>query len=203
LLAVVGIRPDLAPSAKEDLAWRIVFYPLCVAFVPLVYWVITRRREMAYPFTADTLLVLPLLVDTVAGVLGIYDAVEWTDDVIHFAGGIVLAAALGQLLLSELLGRGVSASLCLGSTAIAVILWELAQYVTLQKNSPNQAALYPDTLSDMACGLTGGLIGSLLTITLFWRTSPTARRQGKPIVEPPTLRSCRPTAVPPQKDRTS
>jgi hypothetical protein len=187
LLLLVGatLRPDLAPAAKEDMPWRAVFYPLAIVFVPLVWAVVGRRRKIAYPFVADALLMLPLLIDTVAGVLGTYDVIEQWDDVVHFAGGLILATALGQLLLPERLGRPLTASLCTGWSAVAVILWELAQYVTLQKDSPNPAALYLDTLSDMAAGLTGALLGAVLTITLLWplpvaeRAAPRADR-GQP-----------------------
>src|SRR4051794_8186139 len=151
LLVSAALRPDLAPFAKEDMPWRVIFYPLPIVFLPLVWWAVGRPWKIAYPFVADALLMLPFLIDTVAGMLGLYDAIEQWDDVAHFVGGLILATALGQLLLPERLGRAVTASLCIGWSAVAVILWELAQYVTLQKDAPNQAALYFDTLSDMAC----------------------------------------------------
>jgi hypothetical protein len=172
LLVSAALRPDLAPFAKEDMPWRVIFYPLPVVFLPLVWWVVGRPRKIAYPFVADALLMLPFLIDTVAGMLGLYDALEQWDDVAHFVGGLILATALGHLFFPERLGRAVTASLCIGWSAVAVILWELAQYVTLQKDSPNQAALYPDTLSDMACGLGGALVGAVLTITLLWPVPP-------------------------------
>src|SRR4051812_39936281 len=102
--------------------WRIIFYPVATVFVPIIWWVVLRRRNIAYPFAADALLVLPLLIDTVAGVLGVYDAVESSDDAIHFLGGLVLAAALGQILVGERLGRALTASICIGWSATAVIL---------------------------------------------------------------------------------
>jgi hypothetical protein len=46
--------------------------------------------------------------------------------------------------------------------ATTAILWELAEYVAFVPNSPEAVTAYADTLGDLALGLLGGSIASVL-----------------------------------------
>ena len=110
---------------------------------------------------------LPFLVDTISGSTDVYDAFEPWDEVVHFVSGAAVAVAVAQLAAPLRLGRAVQAALGIGWAAVAAILWELAQYATMLHDKPDQGALYPDTLSDLACGLAGAVVGALLGIMLL------------------------------------
>jgi hypothetical protein len=48
-----------------------------------------------------------------------------------------------------------------GFGATSAILWELAEYVTFIRNSPERATAYTDTLGDLALGLCSSVLAAL------------------------------------------
>jgi len=49
---------------------------------------------------------------------------------------------------------------------VTAILWELLEYVTFIRNSPELTTAYHDTLGDLAMGLSGSTIAALGTALL-------------------------------------
>jgi hypothetical protein len=58
-----------------------------------------------------------------------------------------------------------------GFGAVTAIVWELLEYVTFIRNSPELKTAYHDTLGDLALGLTGSTLAALLAASV-------ARRRG-------------------------
>jgi hypothetical protein len=159
----------------EGKAWlgRTLTYPLAAAIVPAIWWLVGRRRGWQYPYALDILLVLPFLIDTAGNALDLYDTIDWWDDLNHFVNWGLLTLAFGQLLLALPLGRLNTAALALGFGALTAILWEIAEYFTFIRDSPEEETAYTDTLGDLALGTAGALVAATITATVLW----TARRR--------------------------
>jgi isoaspartyl peptidase/L-asparaginase-like protein (Ntn-hydrolase superfamily) len=76
------------------------------------------------------------------------------------------------------LGRLNTAALALGFGALTAILWEIAEYFTFIRDSPEEETAYTDTLGDLALGTTGALVAATITATVLW----TARRRARRLV---------------------
>jgi hypothetical protein len=63
-----------------------------------------------------------------------------------------------------------------GFVAVTAILWEFAEYVTFIRNSPELETAYTDTLGDLALGLSGSVVGALVTASLRRGASRAAER---------------------------
>jgi hypothetical protein len=164
----------------EGKAWlgRTLTYPLAAVIVPGVWSLAGRRRGWPYPYVLDILLVLPFLIDTAGNALDLYDTIGWWDDLNHFVNWGLLTLAFGQLLLALPLGRLNTAALALGFGALTAILWEIAEYFTFIRDSPEEETAYTDTLGDLALGTTGALVAATITATVLW----TARRRARRLV---------------------
>lgn len=55
------------------------------------------------------------------------------------------------------------AGLALGFGAVSGIIWEIAEYFTFIRNSPELATAYTDTLGDLSLDLGGALLAAVLT----------------------------------------
>ncbi|MDP9261428.1 MAG: hypothetical protein M3O89_05595 [Actinomycetota bacterium] len=68
-------------------------------------------------------------------------------------------------------GRAISSAwpifgLAVGFGAVTAILWELLEYITFIRNSPELKTAYHDTLGDLTLGLSGSTIAALGTALL-------------------------------------
>jgi hypothetical protein len=134
---------------------------------------------VAYPYATDVLVTLPFLIDTVGNALDLYDSIEWWDDANHLVNWFLLTAAIAILLRGTDLPPWARAGLGIGWAATTAILWELAEYVTFVPGSSEASTAYADTLGDLALGLLGGTIASLL---IAWRlpSRSVLTRDGRP-----------------------
>jgi hypothetical protein len=177
LLVFAVLRPDLPQFEGKAMEGRALTYPLAAVVVPLGWWLVRRRRDSAveYPYALDVLLVLPFLIDTAGNAANLYDTLEWWDDFNHFLNWGILVAAFGQLLVRLPVGRLSAAGLMIGFGGVTAIGWEIAEYYTFIRDSPELDTAYTDTLGDMALGLTGSIIAAALTASVLWPRSKTAR----------------------------
>jgi hypothetical protein len=113
-----------------------------------------------YPVAVDVLVVLPFFIDTFGNAANLYDTISWWDDVNHLVNWAILTAGVGVLLLRTRLGAWTVFGLAVGFGATTAIVWELVEYVTFIRNSPELATAYHDTLGDLALGLTGSLVAA-------------------------------------------
>jgi hypothetical protein len=164
LLLVAVLVPDLAQFQGKAFAARAIAYPVALAIVPAAWLLL--RRPIPYPVVPDILFGLPFLIDVLGNALGLYDSVPWWDDANHFGNWLLHTAAIALLLANTGLPRLARAGLGIGWAATTAILWELAEYVTFVPGSAEAASAYGDTLGDLALGLLGGTIASVI---VAWR----------------------------------
>lgn len=168
LLAFAVARPDLPQFEGKAFTARAVVYPLAVAVVPAVWWLVLRARAVPYPFALDILWTLPFVIDTAGNAANFYDTIGWWDDVNHFVNWALLTAAFGQFLLPLTVGRLATGALVVGFGALTAILWEFAEYITFIRDSPELRTAYTDTLGDLALGLSGSIVSAAITALLLW-----------------------------------
>jgi hypothetical protein len=168
-LALVGLlvfavaRQDLPQFHGKSMAGRAVGYPIAALVVPSVWWIVRRRRRIAYPYAVDILVVLPFLIDMAGNAANLYDTISWWDDVNHLVNWAILVGGFGVLLLRTRLGAWPIFGLGIGFGAVTAILWELLEYVTFIRNSPELKTAYHDTLGDLTLGLSGSIIAAVVT----------------------------------------
>ena len=115
LLLFAVLRQDLPQFQGKAMEGRALTYPISVLVIPLIWFVIRRRRDVTdYPHLLDALLGMPFLIDMAGNALDLYDSITWWDDVNHFVNWGILTAAFGQFLLRFPLGRWVTAGLAWG-----------------------------------------------------------------------------------------
>jgi hypothetical protein len=160
------------------MAGRAIFYPLAVLLVPAVWWILSRRRRMEYPYALDILWTLPFLIDVSGNTADLYDTLDWWDDANHFVNWGFVVADFGQLLVRRPFGRMTAAGLAVGFGAVTVVLWEFVEYVTfIRGNEEELRTAYTDTLGDLALGLGGSVLTAAVTVLLLWPRSRAAIRR--------------------------
>jgi len=91
------------------------------------------------------------------------------DDANHLVNWAILTAGVAVALSYLPLGRLNRFALGVGFGAVTAIAWELAEYVTFIRNSPELATAYTDTLGDLLLGTIGAAIGSAVVAWLLPR----------------------------------
>ena len=166
LLLAFGALSGLERFAGKAFGWRLVGYSVAALIVPAIW--AARGRRPPYPFAADTLFVLPFLVDTVGNALDLYDTIGWWDDANHFVNWALLSGAAAVALLRTHLDRLALFALVVGFGGVTAILWELGEYLAFIRNSPELATAYTDTLGDMTLGLSGSILAATIAATVSW-----------------------------------
>ena len=160
LLAFAVVNPDLPQYSGKAMLGRALTFPIAALLVPAVWWL--RYRDRPYPVDVDLLFTAPFLIDVVGNALGLYDSIEWWDDANHFFNWMLVTAAAALVLRSTGSSRLICFGLAVGFAAVTAIAWELAEYVTFVRNSPELATAYVDTLGDLALGTLGGALGAAI-----------------------------------------
>ena len=167
LLLMAVLFPHLPQFEGKAMGGRALAYPLSVVLVPAVWFVWFRRYP--YPIAIDILIVLPFLIDTAGNALDLYDTIEWWDDANHLVNWAILTAGAAVALSYLPLGRLNRFALGVGFGAVTAIGWELAEYITFIRNSPELATAYTDTLGDLLLGTIGAIVGSAVAAWLLPR----------------------------------
>jgi hypothetical protein len=169
LLLLAVARPDLEQFAGKAMNARALFYPISTVVVPIGWWLARRRGvTQPYPYVLDILVVLPLLIDTAGNALNLYDTIDWWDDFNHFLNWGILTLACGQVLLLLPVGRKAAAGLMIGFAALTAYVWEVLEYVTFVRNSPELATAYTDTLGDTGLALVGATLATAFVVWWQW-----------------------------------
>jgi hypothetical protein len=169
LLVFAVVRDDLPQFQGKAMAGRALTYPLSTLLVPIVFALVWRSgRRAAYPYGLDITLGLPFLIDTAGNALNLYDTVAWWDDLNHFVNWGILAVGFGFFLLMRPVGKLSTAGLTVGFGAVTAIAWELAEYVTFVRHSPELQTAYTDTLGDLGLGLLGSIVAAVLIGWVLW-----------------------------------
>lgn len=164
LLLFAVLNPDMQQFEGKAMTGRAMAYPVSVVLVPIAFWFLRRRNPgLAYPHLLDAFFGMPFFIDTAGNALDLYDTITWWDDFNHFLNWAILTLAFGQLLLHFPYGKWTMAALAVGFGAVAGIFWEIAEYFTFVRNSPELATAYTDTLGDLALDTVGAVVAALIT----------------------------------------
>ncbi len=155
--------PDVVDG--KNMAARAPIFLAPAVLVP----VLARVRDWRpYPYLADALLSLPLLLDTLGNLLGFYDRFEATDDVLHFVNWVFLVMAFHAFRYRNVFDHRDAVLLGYGFGAVAIIGWEAFEWLISDAGPfagdvPDALSLtYGDTVGDLVISSTGGLVGSLV-----------------------------------------
>jgi hypothetical protein len=160
LLLVAVLFPDLPQFEGKAFGSRLIAYPLAVLIVPAIWRF--RWRCSPFPALADLLLTLPFFIDTAGNALDLYDSVDWWDDANHFFNWMLLSGGFTALVRPPVDSKWTLAGLCVGFGATTAIVWELLEYWTFIRDSPELATAYEDTLGDLGLGLSGSVVSGCL-----------------------------------------
>ena len=162
-LAITIAFPNWEQFAGKGMAFRAPFYALPMGIVPLVWRL--RGSHGTYPWLVDILVFAPFLVDTLGNVFNFYNNYDRTDDVLHFLNWVLLMGGItvgfGRTKLSKLNAW----ALGWGFGGLAIIWWEVAEFIVQKLGTSGLALTYEDTIGDLVLSSTGGAIGALLAVT--------------------------------------
>jgi hypothetical protein len=175
LLAWAILSPSLPQFQGKAFTGRAVVYPVALLALPVVWWLVARRR-LPFPVVPDILIGLPFLIDVVGNALNLYDTVDRWDDLNHLVNWALHTAAIGLLLRYGPWGPRTRIALAFAWAVTTAVLWEFAEFITFVPNSPEAATAYADTLGDLAMGMLGGLVAAILTARLPSRWLPSPAR---------------------------
>jgi hypothetical protein len=165
LLLSALIWPDLSGIKGKASTARLVVYPIGGMVLPLWWWAYGRTRSKlhrTFPWPADLLMTLPWLIDLIGNRLNLFDTVDWWDDAMHFVLWGFLTAGVLLAFVPRDLSRALTTFIALGFGSTAAVVWEVGEYVTFVRNSPELQTAYTDTLGDLALGTLGALLAGLL-----------------------------------------
>lgn len=167
LVALLGLAllfPDLPQFAGKAMEGRVLTYGLAMLLVPAIWFL--RFRRHPYPVAIDILITLPFFIDVAGNALDLYDTIEWWDDANHFVNWSLMTGGVALALAFLPLGRLNRFGLALGYAALSAVAWELIEYVTFIKDSPELETAYTDTLLDEILGTSGGGLSAALVAWL-------------------------------------
>jgi hypothetical protein len=160
----VGLDPTWGNLEGKAPVARAVAYPLLAFAIPFV-WVV-RRREGAYPWTADLLISVVCFSDILGNRLDLYDAVVWFDDASHFfATGQLSAAAVLLTLHRGTFGQVLERAVAIGLTIS--LWWEVFEYFSFVTRSSELKWAYRDTIGDLTLGWLGS-VAAAAAIAAYW-----------------------------------
>ena len=168
LLLAFGAFSGLERFAGKAFGWRLIGYSIAALLVPAIW--VARGRRSSYPYAADTLFVLPFLIDTIGNALNLYDTIDWWDDANHFVNWALLSGAVATVLLRTHVARAELFALVVGFGAVTAILWEIGEYFAFIRNSSELATAYTDTLGDLSLGLSGSTLTAAIAAFGLTRT---------------------------------
>jgi hypothetical protein len=169
LLLITGaLFPDVGGFAGKGMAFRLPLFLAPALIIPIGRWVAARqgRPSSRYPWALDAGLTLPFLFDTIGNAVGLYDHVDQTDDVLHFVNWVVLVGGITAALGGAAVRRAADTPRWLillaggGVGAIAIIGWEIAEYLVMQAGVAGLSLTYGDTLFDLVLSTSGGFVGA-------------------------------------------
>lgn len=160
----------------EGKGWpeRSVGYPLSALVIPIV-WHLTGRR-VRYPYLADTLLVVPFVLDLLGNLVNFYNTIANFDDLLHFLNWGFLVAALQLLLAPAGLARWNLTLMGCGFGAIAIVAWEAVEWVIQEMGAAGLQLTYDDTIGDLVLSTSGGVVGAAVAAMLMTKPSRSSAR---------------------------
>jgi hypothetical protein len=163
LLVTGALFPDVGGFAGKGMAFRLPIFFAPALVVPAIW----LRRRGGYLAALDAALTLPFLFDTAANAVGLYDHLDATDDILHFVNWVVLVGGVTATWVERSGGSSPPWLLVMaggGFGAVAIIFWEVAEYLVMRSGVGGLDLTYADTLADLVLSTTGGTVGALLAV---------------------------------------
>lgn len=165
LLVVGALFPDVGGFEGKGMAFRLPIFLLPALVIPALA---VLRVDGRYSVELDIALTLPFLLDTAANAVGLYDSWEQTDDVLHALNWVILVFGVTAHLCRNTSAAGSPRWLLwlagTGFGAIAIIFWELAEYLVMKAGVGGLALTYGDTVGDLVLSSAGGAVGALAAV---------------------------------------
>jgi glycopeptide antibiotics resistance protein len=174
LILMAVTDPDLGGVKAKAGGSRAIAYPLAMMLVPTIWWLFYRARP--FPWLGDLLLCLPWFTDTLGNRLNLYDSISWFDDWMHFMNWAFLTAGFLVITLPRGLPWWRSIERALAFGVPTAVLWEIVEYITFIRWSPELETAYTDTLGDVALGS----IGTILAAVVVWLSRRSNPHLGAP-----------------------
>ena len=167
-LAVAEFVPGIERFADKAFGARLIAYPVMMLFVPLVWWLVQRRRNLhdPAPYLAFGLIGVPFLIDVTGNSLDLYDTVLWWDDFNHFVNWVFLCLGIALVVAPRLRPAWVLVTLVTGFGCLLALGWELGEWYTFIRHGTELDTAYEDTLFDMTLGTLGSLVAGFLVLRL-------------------------------------
>ena len=166
LLAFALIFPDAAHLRDKAAGLRAVVYPLLAFTVPFLWFLLWRERA-SFPWFADLLVTITCFTDILGNRMNLYDSIVWFDDWMHFMNTGLLAAAFILLTMPRTVGLRAVLERALAFGATGALFWELGEYFSFLKFSPERRNAYEDTLGDLTLGTLGALVAGFVIHRLW------------------------------------
>lgn len=186
LLLHAVVFPDLPQYAGKGIGPRLALYPVSIWLVPLVWWLVWKRRgrSLPYPHLIDLCVALPFTIDTAGNAANLYDTIDWWDDVMHFVTWVPWVVAFGLAIRERSNLRRVDvAAITIGFGAATHIIWEVLEYFAFIRNNPSElSGAYTDTIGDLVMSLSGSVTGGLLVGTVLYGVGRLRPASPKPTI---------------------
>lgn len=166
----VGAFAGLSQLEGKAFGARLVFYPLMMLALPIVWSLVNRfgRDLGAIPWDATALIMWGFLVDVTGNTLDLYDSIGWWDDANHFFNWITLTLGAG-IVLARFADRPrwLLALATAGLGCMLALLWEAGEWYTFIRHGTELDTAYEDTLFDMLLGTSGAAVAATLLVLLL------------------------------------
>ena len=173
---VMVVVPLFDPAASQfmgkALALRTIAAPLFVLAIPAIWLV--RRRPVPYPYLADIMLAMPIVLDAAGNGFGWFIGTP-LELAPHFLGWLSLAVAFGLAVAPVIEQRWVALGLVVGFGAIVDVVWEIGEFTLARTAGSGIRPGYTDTMRDLGVSLFGAIVGGILIVTVLWPRAGTPR----------------------------
>ena len=170
------IFPDWERFVGKAWPARAAAYPLAALIVP-IWWRFRQRSGTAtghYPHLVDAFIVIPFVLDLAGNVANLFDTIANFDDVLHFLNWTFLTAAIVIALAPLGLAKWNRIMLGTGFGAVAIIIWEIVEYLIAESGTSGLNLTYKDTIGDLGLSTLGGAVGAILAVYLKVGQRPAA-----------------------------
>ncbi len=171
------IFPDWQQFAGKAWPARAAAYPIAALVVP-IWWRFRLRSADPpgrYPHLVDAFLVIPFVLDLGGNVANLFDTIANFDDVLHFLNWTFLTAAIVIAIESQGFPRWNRIMLGTGFGGVAIIIWEIVEYLIAESGTSGLNLTYKDTISDLGLSTLGGAVGAIIAVYLKVGTRPSGK----------------------------
>lgn len=167
LAFVIALTVDIDALEGKAMGFRA---PMFTAPIWVVYAIAKIRNWDPYPHTADALITLPFLLDTLGNMAGLFDSVVVFDDILHFVNWSLLVGSFHAFRFRNVFDRRDAVLLGAGFGALAIVAWEILEWAVSEDGFGGAGGLaltYEDTVGDLTISTVGGVLGSVLAVRLL------------------------------------